>query len=118
MKEIVMLKENLIPDTLERLIEIAGLFDRAKERLAQLSAKPATRELNNEFIKDTLIPLLEANAHLGAMYSQVTDEVTELVAAIDRAVLQVSRADCEEAADPLPGVMDNDESTSDEGGAP
>ena len=84
-----MMKENLIPDTLERLIEIKGRSDRAAARLARFRAKPPavwTEELLNELIKDILTPLVEANA--------------ELAAAIDRLALQVSRL----AADPLPGV--------------
>jgi len=123
MKEIIMLKENLIAEILERLIEIKGRNDRAGERLARLKLKakpPAlwTEELINECIKDVTTPLVQVNADLIAMQFQLTAEVAEWVAAIDHAVLQVSLAYSEEEADPLLGVTDDDESTADEGGAP
>ena len=123
-----MLKESLIPDTLERLIEIAGRCDRAAVRRGQLKTKPlalwTTEELIAELIKrkelkDEFLKVLEeAIADFTALHYQPSAEVAELAAAIDLAVLQVSRANSEEAADPLPGVMDDDESTSDEGGSP
>jgi len=94
MKETVM-KKNLIPDTLERLIEIVGRSDRAAERLARLKAKPPevwTEERINALIKDILTPLVEANADLIAVHSLLTAAaVAELAAAIDRLALQVSR---------------------------
>src|SRR5208337_3552229 len=94
MKEIIMLKDNLIADILERLIEIKGRNDRAGERLARLKlkAKPPglwTEELINECIKDVTTPLVQVNADLIAITFQLTAEVAERVAAIDHAVLQV-----------------------------
>ena len=55
-----MLKESLISDTLERLIEIKGRSDRAAARLARFRAKPlalwTTEESINELIKDVMTP--------------------------------------------------------------
>jgi hypothetical protein len=139
MKEIVMSKKNII----SRLIEIKGRSDRAAERLARLKSIPLavrTEKLNNNIIESILTRLVEANVDLTAMHSEVTAmrsevtamhcrltamhsqlttaAVTELAATIERLALEVSLGDFEEAADPLPGVMDDDESTADEGGAP
>jgi hypothetical protein len=128
MKETVMFEGSLIADTFERLIEIAGRCDRAVVLRGELSTRPlalwTTEELIAELIKrkelkdEFLKVVKEAIANFIALRYQLSAEVAELAAAIDRAVLQVSRADSKEAADPLPGVMDDDESTSDEGGAP
>ena len=81
-----MMKENLIPDTLERLIEIKGRSNRAAARLARLKAKPPevwTEERINALIKDILTPLVEANADLIANSLLTVAAVAELAAAIE-----------------------------------
>jgi hypothetical protein len=122
MKETIMSKGSPIADTSERLTEIGGRCDRAAARHAQL-ALWTIEELIAELIKrkelkNNIIKALEETiADFTALHYQLTAEVAELAAVIAHAALQVSRPGSE-AADPLPSVMDVDESTSDGRGAP
>jgi hypothetical protein len=88
MKGIVMSKKSLIPDTFERLNEIAARCDRAEVRRGQVKTKHLAlcpiEQLVAELIKrkelkeEFLHVLVEAITSFDTLYDQLWDEVADL----------------------------------------